>query len=141
MVPKIVIVHCAATPDFGPQDPKFDEFGAHDINLWHLERGFLKIGYHWVIRRTGAIEKGRHENQIGAHCLGHNDGSIGICYVGTKIITDQQIKSLNELYRGIKDRYGIVLQDWYPHNHFNQEKICPGFDLNQLRSLVAENEV
>ena len=56
---------------------------AAQIDTWHRQRGFhLGIGYHYVIRRDGSIEKGRPEWMIGAHCVNHNAHSIGICYEG-----------------------------------------------------------
>jgi len=30
----------------------------------------------------GTVEQGRPIYQVGAHCSGHNVGSIGICYIG-----------------------------------------------------------
>lgn len=52
------------------------------IDRWHRERGFLKIGYHYVILRDGVIQKGRQDSEVGAHVEGHNKGSLGICMVG-----------------------------------------------------------
>jgi len=40
------------------------------------------IGYHAVIRRSGEIEFGRHFDDGGAHVIGHNFRSVGICLVG-----------------------------------------------------------
>ena len=47
-----IIVHCSATK--AGQD-----FTATDIDRWHRERGFNGIGYHYVIRLDGKLEKGR----------------------------------------------------------------------------------
>lgn len=55
---------------------------ASDIRKWHLERGFADIGYNFVIDLDGTVELGRPLTMNGAHCLGYNDHSIGICYVG-----------------------------------------------------------
>lgn len=30
-----------------------------DINRWHLERGWVGIGYHYYIRKDGSIYRGR----------------------------------------------------------------------------------
>ena len=70
-----LILHCAATPEG-------KSFTAKDIDKMHKQRGFKKIGYHYVIDLDGTIEKGRAENEIGAHCIGYNSKSIGICYIG-----------------------------------------------------------
>lgn len=70
-----IVLHCAATP------PKMD-IGVKEITEWHLARGFNMVGYHFVIRRDGAREKGRDINAVGAHVIGHNHHSVGICLVG-----------------------------------------------------------
>ena len=60
-----IIVHCSATK--AGQD-----FTAADIDCWHRERGFNGIGYHYVIRLDGKLEKGRDVSLAGAHCRGWN---------------------------------------------------------------------
>ena len=56
-----IIVHCSATK--AGQD-----FTATDIDRWHRERGFNGIGYHYVVRLDGKLEKGRDVALAGAHC-------------------------------------------------------------------------
>jgi N-acetylmuramoyl-L-alanine amidase len=136
--PEIVIVHCSDTPDYPKEDPKFDLFGAEEIDIWHKQRKWVGIGYHWVIRRTGVIEVGRPETQMGAHTKGHNNDSIAICYVGTQVITVDQIAALNMLYGQIKDRHGITVDNWFTHNHFNPYKICPGFSMDDLKAMLVK---
>ena len=70
-----IIIHCSATR--AGQD-----ITAADIDCWHRARGFWSIGYHYVIRLDGTIEPGRDVTLDGAHCMGWNQRSIGICYVG-----------------------------------------------------------
>ena len=70
-----IILHCTATKEG-------IDFNATDIDRWHKERGFKKIGYHYVIRLDGTIEEGRPLEEMGAHATGHNAHSIGIVYVG-----------------------------------------------------------
>lgn len=70
-----IIIHCSATSEG-------KAFTVQDIDRWHRERGFNGIGYHYVIYLDGSIHKGRPVEEIGAHCLGHNAHSIGVCYVG-----------------------------------------------------------
>ena len=139
--PEIVIVHCSATPDFKPSDSSFDKFGAEDIHQWHLQRGFTKIGYTYVIRRTGEIQEGRKVDiinglvEMGAHCRHQNDKSIGICYIGTNNPTDQQLSSFIVLYQLIHQIFRIDRDFWFPHNAFNPNKTCPGFDLKSLKKM------
>lgn len=70
-----IVVHSSATP------ARLD-VSAKDIDRWHKERGFLMIGYHYVIRRDGTREKGRNIGDVGAHVIGFNHKSVGICVVG-----------------------------------------------------------
>ncbi len=70
-----IIVHCSATPEGR-------EVSVDDIRGWHRQRGFNDIGYHWVVGLDGEIHAGRPERLKGAHCLNHNEGTLGICYVG-----------------------------------------------------------
>ena len=71
----MIIIHCSATRE--GQDIK-----AKTIKQWHLRRGFADIGYHYIIDLDGTIEKGRDESLVGAHCVGKNAISIGVCYIG-----------------------------------------------------------
>lgn len=70
-----IVVHCSATP------PSMD-IGAAEIDTWHRKRGFRRIGYQDVIRRNGIIEAGRPHSVPGAHTLGLNSKSIGVCLIG-----------------------------------------------------------
>lgn len=70
-----IIVHCTATPEG-------QDVIVNSIRQGHLRRGFSDIGYHYVIYRDGSIHDGRNVNISGAHCTGHNQHSIGVCYVG-----------------------------------------------------------
>lgn len=59
------------------------DIGASEIRRWHVDgNGWADIGYHYVIRRDGTVEKGRPLSRAGAHAQGHNHDSIGICLVG-----------------------------------------------------------
>ena len=55
-----IVVHCAAT------SPSMD-IGLKEIDRWHRARGFLKVGYHFIIRRDGALEEGRQLHEPGVH--------------------------------------------------------------------------
>ena len=70
-----IIIHCTATKEGVDVDAK-------TIDKWHKQRGWKGIGYHYVIKLDGTVEKGRKDEEIGAHCTNHNAHSIGIVYVG-----------------------------------------------------------
>ena len=132
--PKEIILHCASTPEG-------KDFTVQDIDKWHKQRGFKKIGYHYVIYRDGTIKKGRLDNEIGAHCLGHNKDSIGICYIGglsadgktpRDTRTVEQKESLYKLVKGLMFNYGITLDHIHCHNEF-AKKECPCFKIYDFR--------
>ncbi len=124
-----IILHCSATP-------ASMDIGAKEIRDWHVNGNHWRdIGYHWVIRRDGTVEKGRPEYQAGAHCKGHNSNSIGVCMVGgTKKdvripednFTEVQFASLAKLVKELLVRYpGASI-----HGHCEYAaKACPVFSV------------
>lgn len=85
---------------------------AKTIHAWHLNRGFSGIGYHFLVRKNGTIERGRAENLVGAHVAGHNRGSIGICFEGnfeTETMGEAQKNAGEELVEYLKQKYSISI--------------------------------
>lgn len=127
----MIILHCASTTS------KMD-VGAKEIRKWHVEeRGWRDIGYHWVIRRDGTLEKGRDEDIAGAHCSGYNSRSIGICLVGGLAMdykssednfSKAQFDTLAKLIKDIRSRYPNRLSI-HGHNEF-ANKDCPVFNVD-----------
>lgn len=122
-----IIIHCSATPEGRNVTVK-------DIDGWHRNRGFDKIGYHHVIYLDGSIHTGRAEEIIGAHTAGHNASSIGICYIGgvdtsmkpKDTRTPQQKTSLRNLIKDLQKKYpGATV---HGHNEFSA-KACPSFNV------------
>lgn len=126
---KEIIVHCTATPEGR-------DYTVEDIKKDHLKRGFSDIGYHYVIYRDGTIVNGRDVDIIGAHCSrgGHNQYSIGVCYVGGLAAnrkakdtrTEEQKASLLSLLLDLKKFYPNA--QIYGHHDFDKGKECPCFD-------------
>lgn len=121
-----IIVHCTATP-------VSRQLNVKDIATYHRQRGFEDIGYHYLIGLGGEVEKGRPSEMIGAHCLGHNDRSIGVAYVGgldaagnpADTRTEAQKRSLLELLVKLKLKYPLA--KIHGHRDF-AAKACPCFD-------------
>jgi N-acetyl-anhydromuramyl-L-alanine amidase AmpD len=136
---KYIVIHCAATK------PSMD-IGAAEIRKWHTDppRNWDDIGYHYVIRRSGTIEKpmlevGRYLEIPGAHVANHNHESIGICLVGGMAedgspennFTNDQMMVLHDLIKVCMIMYPdaevVGHCDLDPENKAD----CPGFDVRQ----------
>lgn len=97
------------------------------INRWHLDRGWTGIGYHYYIRKDGKVYRGRPEWAVGAHAVGHNSVSIGICCEGaymTETMPQAQLEALKALIRDVQGRYGNRLA-LKRHKDVNSTD-CPG---------------
>lgn len=139
-----IIIHCSATK--AGQD-----FTAKDVDRWHRQRGFNGIGYHYVVRLDGTLEKGRDVSLPGAHCMGWNERSIGICYIGglnangkpADTRTGAQKRVLYQLIMDLQREYQIsqVLghRDTSPDSNGDGTiepceyvKACPSFDVREF---------
>jgi len=79
------------------------------IHQMHLDRGWTGIGYHYVIRANGQIERGRPEAVVGVHSGNANSDSIGISLTGnfeTRVPTAAQMDALVWLIGDIRRRLG-----------------------------------
>lgn len=53
------------------------------IQSFHMDtRGWVDIGYNFLVDRDGNIYEGRGWDTIGAHVANHNTESIGVCHIG-----------------------------------------------------------
>lgn len=122
-----IIVHCSATPAGKP-------YTVEDIDKWHRQRGFDGIGYHFVVYLDGSVHKGRSLEKVGAHCLGHNKNSIGVCYVGGLTADGKKVNDTRTLAQKLSlQRLLAELKAQFPdaeiHGHRDfAAKACPSFD-------------
>jgi len=125
-----IIVHCTATPSN-------KNFYVNDINAWHKARGWIGIGYHYLILLDGTIQIGRPVGQVGAHTRYKNKRSIGIAYVGGltfdgKIASDtrtsNQKAALEWLVGNLADQYAVKRISG--HNE-HSSKACPCFNVKK----------
>jgi hypothetical protein len=134
---------------------------ASEINKWHLQRGFSGIGYHFIILNSlirprlsleslnGSIEVGRlldddkwlDNGEIGAHTLGFNDHSIGICLIGVKSFTERQLVSLESLCCDLMEQYDIKTSNILGHYETPKSagKTCPNFNVAEFRKYMDGN--
>lgn len=125
-----IIIHCSATREG-------KDYTVADITRWHKARGWRTIGYHFVIYRDGSVHKGRNLEEIGAHCVGHNAHSVGICYIGglsadgkksKDTRTQEQRTALRKLVEDLQQQFpGATL---HGHREF-ANKSCPCFDVKR----------
>lgn len=135
-----IIIHCSATPEG-------KDYSVATIRKWHTDpkpkgNGWKDIGYHYVIYRDGTIHLGRPLDQIGAHTLNHNTGTIGICLIGgcaadgktpKDTRTDAQKEALYTLCKILCDTLGI--NKISGHREY-AAKACPSFDVHAWRKEV-----
>lgn len=131
--PADLVIHHTASKTISPEA----------INEMHIKESWGGIGYHFYIRKDGAIYRGRPENAIGAHAIGRNKNSIGICLEGNfedEAPTEEQKKSLVKLSTDmiIKYNLGGILGhgDVY-------DTLCPGknFPMEEIENRVIEEQV
>lgn len=110
----LIVIHCAAVPDGRWTTTA-------DIDLWHQRASFYRtpecrarqneslasIGYHFVVYTNGAVATGRHLDEMGAHAIGYNRQSVGICMVGTRRYTDHQWRALAGCVRALVKTLGV----------------------------------
>ncbi len=154
--PEYIVVHTAAY-----RGPNCDR---DVIDRWHKGRGWLGVGYHYVILNDkhdllpdGEIQNGRDISAVGAHVKGLNQRSIGICCVGHgdyEPFTDRQYSSLVSLISNLVDQYedmriehvighrevNKLVADGVLGQEYRTTKTCPGklVDMDQTRADIRE---
>ena len=125
---RYLVVHCTATK-------LSQRVSVEDIERWHKAQGWDEIGYHWYIDRDGHIFVGRSENLAGAHVLGYNHCSIGVCYEGGLNEQGQPADTRTPAQKAVLLFVLRELKKSYPnaiicgHRDFpNVKKACPCFD-------------
>lgn len=145
-----VVIHCS--------DSNFGD--AALIDKWHKEKGWRGIGYHYVIlngmpkagkpdpKLDGAIQAGRSldndtwidGNEVGAHALGFNDNSIGICLIGgqsgskTAFTINQYFSLLLMVGRWKRQIRDLKVLG---HNETGAAKACPVINMDLFRERLT----
>ena len=125
-----IVIHCSQTK------PSMD-IGAKEIDRWHRERGWLKIGYGTVIKRDGTIEQGRQDDDVQATVKGYNHTAFGLCLVGGANEDNWKQPEDNfsaEQWESLKTELTRLVKK-YPdarivgHYDLDKHKTCPNFDV------------
>ena len=137
----MIVVHCAATK--ATMDIGYDE-----IRKWHVDQnGWDDVGYHFIIRRNGQLEKARPEGYSGAHAPSHNSRSIGICLVGGMAedgsaennFTLEQFLTLKDLVNMVMDKYSDITEVLGHCDVQDNKPNCPGFNVKEWLNKEAIN--
>lgn len=115
---------------------------AEQIHQWHLAAGYAGIGYHFVIRKDGTIERGRPLWAVGSHAYGANFDSLGIHLSGDfsySAPSQAQIDSAAALIAYLADKYKIPVDRAHILGHRDVcATDCPGIQLyNLIDVLIA----
>jgi N-acetylmuramoyl-L-alanine amidase len=138
---KFIVLHYSATyPD--------QDLDVADIDKMHKARGWDGVGYHYVIKRDGTVQKGRPDNVVGAHVAGHNTGSLGICCIGGIERATGPNFGVDNRTEAQKDATILLVQDLL-RKHPNAQVVghrdlsptqCPGFDVRPWWASVKDQE-
>ena len=109
---------------------------AEQIHNWHLNQKWAGIGYHFVIRKDGTIERGRPEWAVGSHAYSENSHSLGIHISGDfeqAKPTEKQIDSCSALIADLCEKYNISCDRAHIVGHGElMPTACPGKNLQAL---------
>ena len=136
---RIVIHHTGSQTD--------TDASAAQIHNYHVNgNGWAGIGYHFVIRKDGTIERGRPEWSVGSHAYKNNSDSIGIHLSGNFNLanpTDKQIESTAMLIANLTDKYNIPCDRKHiiGHDECYSGKTdgtgCPGKNLQAMLDTIS----
>jgi len=141
-IPKWAILHHqAGNSNFASVNK--DHRNNPKIWLGHYSALGFAIGYHYWIGKLGEIHQGRLDTEEGAHCIGMNLRSIGICLQGNfskegEYPTEAQKTALKGLLMELMRKHSISASHIVPHRHFNRTE-CYGKNLKNdwAQQLVA----
>tara|TARA_S200002703_G_scaffold149240_1_gene146614 strand:- start:277 stop:777 length:501 start_codon:yes stop_codon:yes gene_type:complete len=129
---KYIVVHCSQTRPS-------QNIGAKEIDRWHRERGWLKIGYAKVIKRDGTVEQGRDDGELQAHVKNYNHISTSVCVIGGA--KEENWKEGEDNFTGDQfESLKKVLEEQvikYPearivgHYELDERKTCPNFNVRE----------
>lgn len=143
MRPSKIIVHHSLTEDSGTVS-----WGA--IRNYHVNtKEWRDIGYHAGVEK---VQSGRHSYyevllgrpwyMPGAHTIGQNDNSLGICFVGNydfKSPSEEMLMVGGRLISMWMRIFDIPSSEIYRHSNFAPHKTCPGglFMLTELGRFIT----
>ena len=144
-----IFLHCSAR-----------EYGdVLSIDRSHKARGWAGVGYHEVILNgrpnpdsyfpflDGQIHPGRYldddpffeSQEIGAQVRYYNLKSIGICLIGKKSFTDNQLISAKKVILHFINQFGLEIRDVLGHYEAEgTNKTCPNIPMDEFRKYLVD---
>ena len=127
----LIVIHCSATREN-------QDVPAKNIEQAHRDRGYLRAGYHYYIRRNGTMNRMRPLAMVGAHAAGHNVNSIGICYEGGLDTHGRPRDTRTQIQRYVMRNLVRALLSQFPNAAVRGHRdLSP--DLNK-NGVIEENE-
>lgn len=128
-----IVLHHSGTPTDS-------DLAAPALHRAHQAQGWLGLGYHYSIRKDGAIELGRPRWSIGAHSEDENAHTLGIHICGNFSLaapTAAQIEAIAMLLANLTHDYAIPLDDEHILGHCDlAATACPGAALMAARPTI-----
>ncbi len=113
--PKGIVLHHAAA-----------QGSVETVHAYHKNsNGWAGIGYHYYVRKNGAIYRGRPDDWMGAHTVGYND-MLGVCAEGDfdeESMNTAQQSAIALLVEYLREQYGAL--PIYGHRDLDSTS-CPG---------------
>ncbi len=133
MKPIYIITHHTAGSDLNPMQDS-SNYTVAMCNRDHKARFEMYsslgwyVGYQYFIDKDGVVTQCRKDDEEGAHTVGYNNISIGICLAGNFDLTDpteKQKAALKNLITKKMFEYEIPIKNVVPHRKF-ASKTCHG---------------
>jgi len=132
---KIILHHTGGTDSNPLLDTSNHTFAT--VEKWHVKnKGWLAIGYHFFIEKNGKVYQGRPIKMNGAHTVGQNKTSIGVCLAGN-FDSKRPSEAQNASLRALIKKLDLPL-------HYHREyanKTCPGKNiLDEMKKVYIGQE-
>ncbi len=146
--PLYLIVHHSGGSDSNPLADS-SNFTFAQCEQLHKEKFNFKSalgfwsGYQYYIEKSGKLYQARKDDEEGAHTIGKNSSSIGICLAGNfdaTLPTQPQIDTLTKLLKEKMAQWNIPKENIVPHRSF-ANKTCYGMKLKDdwARKLIPSS--
>ena len=137
--PSYIIVHHSLTQDGQVVDTTA-------IREYHINiKGYRDIGYNCTVEKIKDEYEalyGRPLTEAGAHTIGYNQRSLGVCVIGNFELappTEEQLKVLiSRVLKPWMQIFNIPVKNVLGHREVQKNRTCPGkfFNLDDLRKRL-----